>query len=689
MASIVATGEEARERIIAAGYTPGKQDSRVTYNSGGKTSKTVVFDDGEVVREEVYDYEAGKKYVTETRPEYLKAAGQIPYTQQEYDSARDKVLSDLQQSQLRAQEAEKVRQANFEENLNRTVATGTANPTTALVVARAQEASLNRRGVYNPVSTEINADLVYNKATGEKTSYDYFEQDVERKTYLTKKNPDLFPTEKDKEIFIRTDSTDQGNFFKNYKLRRENVKVKKEIFNREEFKQSRKQEFGLLKENVFEQLRQFGTVSKELAKPDPVNIEARSNLISNVYSARTLRPDNTTLSKPVDFRTTRQRFEDITVEKNLMLAAGGAGMVAYTAASIPANAASPMLAQTVDVGLAAPTYKRSFINPTPRNVAARNLEIIDVAIDFIPEAAGIFVGAAKGASGGLKGALAGAGIGFGIGRRVPTPNVNINANINEQLNASASQNVSFSGSEVGYGSGYAEVNLNENIQNSLYGGVTRLGNAAASFAAELPAVNVNLNRSEVNVGLTAFANENINENTNNNVLINENINENITENINENINVNENANANINENINVNANINENFNLNFNLNLPTFKNNQPLIKSSGTFQAFTKIQGIITKIGKPTASKEAAFKIGENVVEATAARTLGVTKASGQIKGIDLGLKGRYSSKKSAYGTIYIEPSKRAINTQGEFAQITMKSGRKQPKKKKITRFKL
>ena len=674
MASIVATGDASRERLKARGITPGKTTSRASYSSGGRVQKEVFFEGGEAVRTETYDYERGNIDVDEERQEYRDAAyyADKPYTKEQYDSAKQKVLNDLSESNRRIEEQKR---ASFEQHL-RIMKTGVTNPTTATVISEASRQQMDQRKVYDPAYTEIVRDLNYSTLTGEKPGLKYYEQDTARKKFFISTNPGYFASDEEKKLFLTTDSNYEGKSFLEFvKGRRENVKEIKSTFTREELRAGKEEEFQLVKENVFDQLRQFKEAGVEYIRP---KTDEEMMLISPGVPQAGL----PTIYAPKDPKS----FTDIVEEKDLPLAKGGAGMIAYTAASLPANAINPILTQTVDLSLAAPTYIKSFYNPTPRNRAERKLELIDIAVDFIPEAAGVVVGGAKGAGAGVKGIVAGAGAGFAVGRRIPTPNVNMNfdTNINTQ----------FSGPEISPGQGVgsygnAEVDISEQLFNDFSGGTTRLINTVGNFAAELPGININNQyQGEIGISDNILANENVN--VNENVNINENVNENINQNINENINqnINENVNENVNENININENINANlaYNLNFNFNARGEKR-KLYTPTVGSYQAFTKVQGIFTKIGPASSTPGQALKFGEQFVEGTAARTLGVTKSNGKIRGIDLGTNKLFKKKQSSIGTIYIEPLSRAINTPGEIAQISSKG--KKIKKIKIKGVKI
>jgi len=147
--------------------------------------------------------------------------------------------------------------------------------------------------------------------------------------------------------------------------------------------------------------------------------------------------------------------------------ASGLGMAGYTAVSLPGNVISPTLMQGIDVALAADTYLRSFVNPTPMNRAWKNWELIDVAIDYVPEVAGVIAGGAAGLAGGLAaggavgsagGGIAGSITGLKIGRLVPTPNFNVNFT-EQTMNINAPTPSSFrqGKSELGFGEGFVEI----------------------------------------------------------------------------------------------------------------------------------------------------------------------------------------------------------------------------------------
>ena len=259
--------------------------------------------------------------------------------------------------------------------------------------------------------------------------------------------------------------------------------------------------------------------------------------------------------------------------------ASGLGMAGYTAVSLPGNVISPTLMQGIDVALAADTYLRSFVNPTPMNRAWKNWELIDVAIDYVPEVAGVIAGGAAGLAGGLAaggavgsagGGIAGSIAGLKIGRLVPTPNFNVNFT-EQTMNINAPTPSSFrqGKSELGFGEGFVEIpasyvpQVEFNIKGSknVFIPDVNLGERNV-FAEGYGSVNENMNLF-ADENLNIFGNENINENLNQNININENLNQNMNINANVNANIYANIYANVNANVNANIMFDVNENVNF------------------------------------------------------------------------------------------------------------------------------
>lgn len=107
--------------------------------------------------------------------------------------------------------------------------------------------------------------------------------------------------------------------------------------------------------------------------------------------------------------------------------------------------------------------------------------------------------------------------------------------------------------------------------------------------------------------------------------------------------------------------------------IPRFNFESKSGQGKGGFIAFTKIKGVYTTLGKET-SKEAAYSKGRLFVDSTPSRTFGVARIGGGLRGVDLPKKGRlFSKKRGSKGTVFIEKSKKAIDSPGEFRDITLK----------------
>jgi hypothetical protein len=657
---VVARGEASKKKLRSKGIKPGKRGGKVTKKTPKKTV-TEYFFDGELTRTETVE----DKKLTVTARNLEK--------ERIREETKEQVIADLQASAQRIKE-KKGSGTPSQESLLYTTAQ------TAIQQHYMREQKIRESKVLSEKGREVATvrnDLNTLRNLRTNPTLEYFEETKTKREFLVRNNPrfrESLGGAGGEKAFIEADPNPPSNV-KDFLIgMRANRRIYRENLSKEEFKEIKQGQFQLLKQNIFWQVTTFTglfNATENTTTNRTPGAVLKQSVGQGLVSSQFIIPYQSYQA----YQTVKAgqavigRFQELPPEKKI-LAAGGAGMVGYTVASVPANVASPMLTQTVDFGLATPTYVRSIYNPSPRNVAERNIELLDIAVDFVPEAAGVLVGASQGSRAGLKGAAMGGLGGLAVARRVPTPNVNLN--VDRRLKSSGFTQVGLGSGDV-FSSEYGAVTNQEQV----FGGLMKLGEGSLSAVAELKLPNVNV-MEQGEVGYTnsgVFANENVNVNENVNENVNANLNENVNANINQNLlinenvnaNVNENVNANINENVNVNVNVNAQYNFNMNVNLPGLPKQEALSKG---FSAWARVGGRFKQVGTaPTIAK--AVGLGKRFVENTPAATFGVRKIGGQ-KFLDIEEPG-FRAKDFGMGTVLIEPNRRRINTFGELSGITFK----------------
>lgn len=659
----------------------------------------------------------------------------------------ERVISDLNASRERIAEADKERADSFA----RVQRSSRTDPRLVNVFAEAEAVGARQRVATAPVAdrdyalseVDIRRDLSVARSLGVSPGIDYFRQDEDRRRFLVENSPEFresLGSPAERELFVRTQEASRvsssplgkdlfpfdvpllaaasvatgDNYFPNIALAKENRRIIDEVFDKYGVLKGRrpasKQSFvGKLVNPQSEALLALREAERGVVYRSDLVREQRRFLGRNI--GEQLKQGFSLLGDYSPFTPVGQAGIVAGIATN-RLAASGLGSVAYTVGSVPFNAVpvvGPVVAQAVDVGLAVPDYFAAIVNPTPRNVAGAQIELIDVGIDYVPEVVGAFAGP----------------VGLLAGSAVPTPNVNANFQLQQEINEYA-RRVSalspyFDASSPVVDYSFAGGNLAQEVDvdyrnpgfGGLYSSVTgipfptsfnsNVGVKGSSF------VNVDYNfsveaDSRVNADVNSSVNANINVSAvSSSVVATDPV---VVSGVNPVVSADGDSlissgddsfadssggsasvfSSSFSSNNDFNAGLSESFvqsvasNLNVNL-LSGRGRVRDGVLGKDYFQAFSKVKGVFVEVGGRSSSALRAFDIGRSFVENRPARSFGVAKGS-ELLGIDVKGAGVFDFKRKITdrGVLFIEPSKRAINTPGEQAGISGRSVRSRNK---------
>ena len=598
--------------------------------------------------------------------------------EERYESVKDKVLSDLDASAKRIAEKEAVERKDFEQRFNLMMSDGTANPVTSSFYNLAERERI-RSAPLTDVSKEnmiVMTDVRTATSLGVTPNREFFEASRGGRRIITEYSDEfkgLIGSPAQQEVYIEQQTVNLKT------LREEGFRGTMDIIreNRAIERANRQRPYYGGKPTFLQSATSLATGAPLMQSPDVVyysdEVKGSSRAVWGNIGGSVAQGGRylvTGQGLSVGFEKVGGRYYEDFELGRAPTAREGAGlfMIGYTATSVFTGKAG----EVVDAGLAVPDFARAVVSPTPMNRAIAKVEMWDVATGVLPIP-----------------------IGLNVKARV---NVNTDAVVDEVLRSPPTKEFSFGGGDVGKGDApFTDFNDRTGGFGGIYAMAAPLPlNQGFSFAdlrldnsTNLRGVadyNVTANAmllsgSDVSASSVVSVASSANTNTSAQAAAAADASSDVfgMSNVSANTNVSTNTSASANANVNLSMNTN----VNTNLNLDVRGDNRQSGVLSGSYQAFSKVQGILTKIGLPTSSKEQAFLTGYGFAESTAARTLGVTRSNGTIRGLDLGARGSLKKKRTRAGTVYVEPSLRAINTPGERAQISFK-GQKARKRKNM-----
>ena len=173
------------------------------------------------------------------------------------------------------QEQDIIEQAQRPNHVAMAIYQETLSPQSAVLLSDLQrQKDLQRQNdEFAPLSNEqrsqdnIRREIFITKgATGKSPGLKYFEETEGKRAFLVKNSKAVRESlggEKYEQLFIKTQSTVEGSsFYQQFRTAQENRQIKKSLFTEEELKAQGKQEFQVLKENIFGQFRDFADVAK-------------------------------------------------------------------------------------------------------------------------------------------------------------------------------------------------------------------------------------------------------------------------------------------------------------------------------------------------------------------------------------------------------------------------------------------